>query len=182
MIIKNSVKKIQLPEKFKFSFCAFNNKKLLLLTLNNNVTNYITIPSFIACEKKDDTLVLSCLGKYDLNLNIFIKTFFWCLKSLEKSTRKKLFLKGLGYRINFSENKKSLEFKIGFSHIIKLPIPQNNFSVIVDKNRITLEGTNPVAVGNFAVKIKNLRKPDNYKGKGFWYKNENIVLKEVKKK
>ena len=181
-MINNIVKKIQLPENISFSFCAFNNKKLVLLTLNKSTTKYVVVPSFIICEKKDNTLILTCLDKSKLNLDIFIKTFLWCLKCLEKATRKKLFLKGLGYRINFSEDKKNLEFKIGFSHIIKLPIPLKNLSVTVDKNRITLEGINPVTVGNFAVKIKNLRKPDSYKGKGFWYKNENISLKEVKKK
>ena len=45
----------------------------------------------------------------------------------------------------------------------------------------SLEGFDPVAVGNFATKIKSLKFPDTYKGKGFWYKNEVKVLKEIKK-
>jgi ribosomal protein L6P/L9E len=51
----------------------------------------------------------------------------------------------------------------------------------VNKNILTFEGFDPVAVGNFANKVRSLKFPDVYKGKGFWYKNEVRSLKEIKK-
>ena len=80
-----------------------------------------------------------------------------------------------------TEDKKNLELKLGFSALITLPIPVEEVKVDVNKNIITLEGFDPVAVGNFATKIKSLKFPDAYKGKGFWGKNEVRVLKEIKK-
>jgi ribosomal protein L6P/L9E len=43
------------------------------------------------------------------------------------------------------------------------------------------EGIEASTIGNFLKKIKNLKAPDSYKGKGFWYKNESKLLKEIKK-
>ena len=45
----------------------------------------------------------------------------------------------------------------------------------------SVEGFDKVTVGNFVNKIRNLKFPDSYKGKGFWYKNEVIKLKEINK-
>ena len=47
---------------------------------------------------------------------------------------------------------------------------------------LLIEGKNKVTVGNFANKIKCLKTPDCYKGKGFSYKYEEIILKKIKKK
>ena len=46
---------------------------------------------------------------------------------------------------------------------------------------LIVEGIESAVVGNFLKKIRNLKTPDSYKGKGFWYKNESKVLKEIKK-
>jgi len=74
-----------------------------------------------------------------------------------------------------------LEFKIGLSHIVSLEIPSHDVVVFLIKNTIVVEGINPVVVGNFLKKIKNLKIPGSYTGKGFWYKNEIKILKPVKK-
>ena len=71
---------------------------------------------------------------------------------------------------------------MGFSHLISLEIPQKGIYISVQKNVVCVEGIDPVKVGNFANKIRSLRVPDSYKGKGFWYKYEEENLKEVKKK
>jgi len=62
-----------------------------------------------------------------------------------------------------------------------LPNEKQNFKVVLDKNTLTIEGVDKVKVGNFVNKIRNLKLPDSYKGKGFWYKNEVIKLKEINK-
>jgi ribosomal protein L6P/L9E len=44
-----------------------------------------------------------------------------------------------------------------------------------------VEGFEAYKVGNFLKKLRNLKAPDIYKGKGFWYKNEIKIFKEIKK-
>ena len=51
----------------------------------------------------------------------------------------------------------------------------------MNNNILTAEGFEPDNIGNFLEKIRKLKKIDSYKGKGFWYKNESRVLKEIKK-
>jgi large subunit ribosomal protein L6 len=103
------------------------------------------------------------------------------LKRLEKPFRKKLLLKGLGYKAVLKNEESVLELKIGYSHVIAVPITKESIKVIIDKNTLIVEGFDKVEVGNFVNKIRNLKLPDSYKGKGFWYKNEVIKLKEINK-
>jgi large subunit ribosomal protein L6 len=58
----------------------------------------------------------------------------------------------------------------------------SRLNIKVNKNFIIVEGFDAVEVGNFSSKIRRLRVPDIYKGKGVWYKNEIKILKELKKK
>ena len=58
---------------------------------------------------------------------------------------------------------------------------KKDVNVSFNKNLLTVEGTDASKVGNFVKLIRNLKFPDSYKGKGFWYKNEQRVLKEIKK-
>ena len=98
-----------------------------------------------------------------------------------KPFKKQLVLKGLGFKAEVLDNSSMLELKLGFSSLVKVSIPKDEVLVSVNKNTLTFEGFDPVAVGNFANKIRSLKFPDVYKGKGFWYKNEVRSLKEIKK-
>ena len=80
--------------------------------------------------------------------------------------KKKLILKGLGFRCNVNEKLKSVEFKLGFSHLLNLSIPEN-VKMTVRKSYINIESTNNILLGNFINKIISLKRPDSYKGKGF---------------
>ena len=96
--------------------------------------------------------------------------------------KKKLILKGVGYRISFSDNLKDIIFKLGYSHLIVLPIPTQILNVSITKNLISMQSYDITFLGNFLAKIVSLRSPDPYKGKGFLRKNEKIELKQLKKK
>jgi ribosomal protein L6P/L9E len=50
-----------------------------------------------------------------------------------------------------------------------------------EKNIITVQGTDKKFIGDFVSKIRNIKKPDAYKGKGFWLRNEIRPLKDIKK-
>lgn len=100
------------------------------------------------------------------------------LRKLQSPCTKKLMLKGLGLRATLLNNK--LDLKLGYSHIIHLTIPLN-LNLTISKSLIVINGANWNVVGNFAFKIRSLKKPNIYKGKGIWFKKEKMKLKAIKK-
>ena len=91
---------------------------------------------------------------------------------------KKLQVEGIGFRAELSG--KTLSFMIGFSHPVKVAIPEG-LSVAVDKNIITISGADREQVGQFAASVRMLKKPEPYKGKGIRYEGE-VVRKKAGKK
>ena len=94
----------------------------------------------------------------------------------------KLNLKGRGYNINLKKKHNILELKLGFSHIIRIYLNKNILIKKINKLSIYLFSLSYMDIKNYTNIIKNLKKIDNYKGKGFNYEKEKIKLKEGKKK
>lgn len=91
---------------------------------------------------------------------------------------KKLILEGIGYK---SEVKGSnLVLALGFSHPVNVSIPEG-IKVTAEKNLITISGINKELVGEFTAKVRDLKKPEPYKGKGMRYEGEVIKRKQGKK-
>lgn len=86
---------------------------------------------------------------------------------------------GVGYRFNVSGNKVGIT--AGFSHPVELVIPEG-LSVKQESNtEITISGNSKKNVADFAAKIRDVRPPEPYKGKGIRYKNEYVRRKVGKK-
>lgn len=92
--------------------------------------------------------------------------------------KKRLEIEGVGYRAQISENK--LVLNLGFSHPIELDIPEG-ISVSLDGNAIEVSGIDKQLVGQTAAKIRALKKPEPYKGKGIHYQGEHIRRKVGKR-
>lgn len=90
---------------------------------------------------------------------------------------KKLEINGVGYRANMEGNKVKLQ--LGYSHDILFPVPEG-IKVSVEQNIITVSGISKQQVGQVASEIRELRKPEPYKGKGIKYDNERIIRKSGK--
>lgn len=91
---------------------------------------------------------------------------------------KKLTLIGVGFRAAVQGNK--LDLQLGFSHPTKISIPQD-IQVKVDKSvNITVAGIDKQSVGQFAAKIRDVRPPEPYKGKGVRYVDEYVRKKAGK--
>jgi large subunit ribosomal protein L6 len=88
--------------------------------------------------------------------------------------KKELEIVGVGYRADMSNN--VLNLTLGYSHPINFPLPEG-ITGRVEKQVITIEGIDKGLVGQTAAKIKRLRKPDVYKGKGIRYLGEVIKTK-----
>ncbi len=91
---------------------------------------------------------------------------------------KKLILEGVGFKSEVSG--KSLDLALGFSHKVNVQIP-DGLTVTAEKNNITVTGIDKELVGAFTAKVRALKKPEPYKGKGFRYHDEVILRKQGKK-
>jgi large subunit ribosomal protein L6 len=91
---------------------------------------------------------------------------------------KNLELVGVGYRANKTGNK--LVLNVGYSHPVEIT-PENGIEFDVPaQNKITVRGIDKELVGATAAKIREVRLPEPYKGKGIKYEGERILRKEGK--
>ena len=91
---------------------------------------------------------------------------------------KKLLVEGVGYK--WDVKGAELQLSLGFSHPVVVKIPAG-LSVVADKSALTITGADKELVGLFANKIRSLKKPEPYKGKGIRYSTEVIRRKQGKK-
>jgi large subunit ribosomal protein L6 len=96
---------------------------------------------------------------------------------LDKGYSKALEINGVGYRA--AVQGKVLNLQLGFSHPINYDIPEG-LEMKVEKNIITINGTDKQSVGQAAAEIRSFRPPEPYKGKGVKYTDEVIIRKAGK--
>ena len=99
---------------------------------------------------------------------------------VSKGFSKVLEINGVGYRASIEGG--ILTLQLGYSHDIKLAIPEDLEVKCSKPTEIEISGIDKQRVGQFASEIRKLRKPEPYKGKGIKYQEEFIRRKEGKKK
>jgi large subunit ribosomal protein L6 len=85
---------------------------------------------------------------------------------------------GTGYRV--AAKGSDLEFALGFSHSVLVKAPEGITFAVETPTRFSVSGVDKQKVGEVAAKIRKLRKPDPYKGKGVRYQGEVIRRKAGK--
>jgi large subunit ribosomal protein L6 len=101
------------------------------------------------------------------------------IKGVSEGYAKTLEIIGVGYRFNVQGQK--LVVSAGYSHPVNMEIPAGLTVEANGNTEITIKGIDKVLVGEFAAKVREVRQPEPYKGKGIRYKDEHIVRKEGKK-
>lgn len=91
---------------------------------------------------------------------------------------KTLEIMGVGYRAQLQGNK--LTINAGYSHPVEITAPQGITFEAPTNNRIIVSGIDKQLVGQVAANIRQVRKPEPYKGKGIRYENEHVRRKEGK--
>ncbi len=89
---------------------------------------------------------------------------------------KKLEIVGVGYRV-LPKGPTQLEFQLGYSHSIVFDAPEGITFTVDGPTRLGVTGIDKQLVGETAAKIRKLRKPEPYKGKGVRYAGEQIRRK-----
>jgi len=91
---------------------------------------------------------------------------------------KKLELVGVGYRAK--PMPKGVSLSVGFSHPVEYEAPEGITIEVPDQQNITIKGNDKQLVGLTAAKIRKIRKPEPYKGKGIKYIGEIVRRKAGK--
>jgi len=99
---------------------------------------------------------------------------------VSKGFERKLTLVGVGFRAQVQGN--ALKLQLGFSHDVVHALPEGVKAECPSQTEIVLKGTNKQVLGQVAADIRAYRPPEPYKGKGVRYADEQVVLKETKKK
>lgn len=102
------------------------------------------------------------------------------VQGVSKGFEKKLNLVGVGYRAQASGS--TLNLSLGFSHPIAHKMPDGVKCETPTQTEIVIKGADRQKVGQVAAEVRNYKPPEPYKGKGVRYSDEQITLKETKKK
>ena len=93
---------------------------------------------------------------------------------------KKLEIIGVGFRADMEGT--ALKLSLGFSHPVSFPLPEGIRAEVEKQTLITIKGVDRQQVGTVAAKLRSLKPPEPYKGKGVRYLGERIRKKVGKTK
>ena len=100
------------------------------------------------------------------------------VEGVSKGFEKKLVLNGVGYKADKKGNK--LVLNLGYSHPIEMEDPEGINVEVPSQTEVVVKGPDKQKVGDYAARIRELRRPEPYKGKGIKYADEEIRRKEGK--
>ena len=102
------------------------------------------------------------------------------VRGVKDGFSKKLTLVGVGYRAQAQGAK--LNLSLGFSHPIVYALPEGVKAETPTQTEIVIKGVDRQKVGQVAAEVRAYKPPEPYKGKGVRYADEQVVIKETKKK
>ncbi len=89
--------------------------------------------------------------------------------------KKTLIVEGVGYKVNMAG--KTLTLNVGYSNPVEFPVPDGVQISVDGAEKIIVESSDKELLGLTSAKIREIRKPEPYKGKGIRYEDEHIVRK-----
>ena len=102
------------------------------------------------------------------------------VEGVTKGFERNLELVGVGYRAAMKG--RNLSLQLGFSHDVDIPPPEGITFAVGKPTEVKISGIDKQAVGEMAARIRKVRPPEPYKGKGVRYAGEQVRRKEGKKK
>jgi large subunit ribosomal protein L6 len=97
------------------------------------------------------------------------------LIGVDQGFSKILIIEGVGYKANVTGN--NLTLNVGFSNPVEFVLPEGVHATVDGNTKITLNSIDKDLLGLTASRIRSIRKPEPYKGKGIRYENEHIIRK-----
>jgi large subunit ribosomal protein L6 len=152
------------------------------ITLSGNGKEIsISLPEKISAEIADDFITLSRSDdeKQSKSLHGTYRAIIAnAMKGVKEGYEKRLELVGVGYRARMEGS--TLVLSLGWSHPVKLESPEGIAIEVPEETKIVIKGYDKQRVGEFSAKIRDIRKPEPYKGKGIRYEGEYVRRKSSK--
>jgi large subunit ribosomal protein L6 len=137
--------------------------------------------SEVTIEHSGDTLIFKAANAEANAMHGTVRALVaGMVKGVTEGYEKRLALVGVGYRAQAAGDK--LNLSLGFSHPVVHKMPKGVKVETPQQTEIVIKGADKQQVGQVAAEIRAYRPPEPYKGKGVRYANEQVTLKETKKK
>lgn len=138
----------------------------------------VEVKNGVKVELKDNTISVLPKNEDDTQFQGLYRTLISnAVKGVYEGFTKKLEFNGIGYKATVQGG--NLVLNVGYSHPVTIE-KIDGIDFAVNDNVISVSGINNILVGDVAAKIRAVRPPEPYKGKGIKYVGEYIIRKEAK--
>lgn len=164
---------------FQKNIKIYKENRTLFLKASSSFLS-LTFTPYVSFFIRKNTLLVSIsegINKKSI-LNLYLTLIKMKIKGILQGFKIRLIFKGIGFKSFIEGN--NLILKLGFSHNITVPIPEN-IKVLNQTNSLIFSSIDYIFLHQFVYRIRNYKKPEPYKGKGLLFKNEKIIQKEGKK-
>ena len=136
-----------------------------------SLLNYEIADGHLTITRKDDTRESN--AQHGLRRTLIAN----CVEGVSKGFSKTLEVIGVGFKVAVKGN--IIDLSVGYSHPVLLELPKG-LEAKADGTKLTISGIDKELVGEFAARVRRVREPEPYKGKGIKYENEIIRRKAGK--
>ena len=142
-----------------------------LQTPMSSLLNYELTEGLLTITRKDDSRESN--AQHGLRRTLVAN----CVEGVSKGFSKTLEVIGVGFKVAVKGN--IVDLSVGFSHPVLIELPKG-LEAKAEGNKLTISGIDKELVGEYAARIRRVRKPEPYQGKGIKYDNEIIRRKAGK--
>ncbi len=136
-----------------------------------SLLNYEIADGHLIITRKDDTRESN--AQHGLRRTLIAN----CVEGVSKGFSKTLEVIGVGFKVAVKGN--IIDLSVGYSHPVLLELPKG-LEAKAEGTKLTISGMDKELVGEFAARVRRVREPEPYKGKGIKYENEIIRRKAGK--
>jgi large subunit ribosomal protein L6 len=136
----------------------------------------------IAVEQQDGTIVVTRptdRGEHRALHGLTRSLIANMVTGVTEGFTKRLEIQGVGYRALLKG--RDIELQVGYSHPVPMPAPEGIEFEVPTPTQIIVKGNSKQAVGEIAARIRKVRPPEPYKGKGIRYADEYVARKVGKR-
>jgi large subunit ribosomal protein L6 len=141
----------------------------------------ITLPGDVTIEMKENEINLTAsqdTKQSQSNHGTYRMLIANAIEGVKNGFERKMELVGVGYRARMEGL--NLVMNLGWNHPVKVEPIEGITIEVPEETKITIKGYDKQKVGEFAAKVREIRKPEPYKGKGIRYEGEYVRRKSSK--
>ena len=138
-----------------------------------SLLNYELADGHLTITRKDDTDTRESNAQHGLRRTLIAN----CVEGVSKGFSKTLEVIGVGFKVAVKGN--IIDLSVGYSHPVLIELPKG-LEAKAEGTKLTISGIDKELVGEFAARVRRVREPEPYKGKGIKYENEIIRRKAGK--